>query len=142
MTVRSSGASMRSTKRYAVALVLRVFPLQQRVESPLHIACGQRPPVMKLCTAMKMKDVSQWIRNLPALGQPRSHIQVVSTLQQIVKDQVVNPFRLRILSHPWIKIRRTRLNNHDQRVGIGPGRAGKQRKDGRSAEASSQRQIP
>ncbi len=46
---------------------------------------------MKLHTVMQVKDVSKRIGNLPALGQPRRHVQVVPTLQQVIKNQIVDP---------------------------------------------------
>ncbi len=103
------------------------LPLKQRIERPFHIARGQRSPVMKLNPTMKMEDVGERIRNLPALRQSRRHIQILSARQQIVEDQVINPFRLRVDSHPRVKIRGTRLNNHDQRIGIRLCRTGQRR---------------
>src|ERR1700681_4990606 len=81
--------------------------LQQRVESPLHIARSQRTPVVKLNPTMEMKYIRPRIANLPALGQSRRDIQILSTRQQIIEDQIVNSFRLGVDSHPRIKIGRT-----------------------------------
>ena len=69
---------------------------KQGIEGPLHIARGERTPVVKLHAVMKVKDVGQRIGNLPALGQSRRDIQVVAAREQIVEDQVVDAFGLRI----------------------------------------------
>ncbi len=51
---------------------------------------------MKLHALMKMKNISARIGNLPAFGQSGRDVEMIIASQQIVEDQVVNPFRLRI----------------------------------------------
>src|ERR1700733_5842058 len=89
---------------------------------------------MELDAAMKMKNISERIGNFPALGQTRSHIQIIPARQEIVEDQVVNSFRERIDPHAWIKIRGTRLDDHDQCVGVGLGRTTQKREEKRNAQ--------
>ena len=114
--------------------------LQQRVESPLHIARGERTPIVKRDATMQMKDVGERIGNLPAFRQSGSHIQIVSARQQIVEDQVVNSFRLRVDPYPRIKIRWARVDDHDQRVGIGLG--GEQEKSRERAVNDTEQSAP
>jgi hypothetical protein len=61
-----------------------------------------------------MEDIGSRIRNLPPLGQPRLNIEVIIAGEQIIEEQVVNAFGLRIQSHARIEIRGTALNNHHQ----------------------------
>src|SRR5579871_6828727 len=78
-----------------------------------------------------MKDVSQRIRNLPALCQKRLHVEMIVALEQIVEKQSVNTLGLGIYADARIKIRRAALDDHDQRVGIGLRCARKQGKERR-----------
>ena len=50
--------------------------LQQGIESPLHVASGQRAAVVELHAVMQMKNIGQRIGNLPAFGQAGRDIQM------------------------------------------------------------------
>ncbi len=45
---------------------------------------------MKLHAVMQVKDISQRIGNLPALGQSRRNIQVVAAREQVVENEIVD----------------------------------------------------
>ena len=74
---------------------------------------------MKLGRFVQMENISERVWDFPAFRKSWRHIQIVAARKQIVEDQVVDALRLRIDPHPRIQIRRTRLNQHDQRIGIG-----------------------
>jgi len=93
--------------------------LEQRIERPLHIAGGQSAAVMKSDAMMKMKNIGSRIGNLPPLGQPGNHVELIPACHQSIEQQGVNACRVRIEPNPRIKIRRARFDDHDQRIGIG-----------------------
>ena len=103
------------------------FALEQGIERPLHIARGERAAIVKRHAAMEVEDVGQRIGNLPALGQPGLHVEMLIASEQRVEEKLVNALRLRVDPNSRIEIRRTALNNHDQRVGIGSLGAGEER---------------
>ncbi len=67
---------------------------------------------------VQMKNVSQRIGNLPAIGESGCNIQIVSAGKQIVEDQVVDALRLRIEADARIQICGAGFDDHDERVGI------------------------
>ena len=95
------------------------LPLQQRIQRPLHVAGSERPAVVKLHAVMKMKNISERIGNLPALGQAGA------TFRSSPRDSRSSKMRLSIRSDwasipdPGIKIGRTRLDDHYQCVRLG-----------------------
>src|SRR5579862_9463429 len=99
--------------------------LQQRIESPLHITRRQRAAVVKLYPVMQMKNISERVGNIPALGQTGSDVQIGATGQQVVEDQVVDTFGLSVQTHARIEVGWAALNDHDQGVGVGLAGAGK-----------------
>jgi hypothetical protein len=51
---------------------------------------------------MQMKDVGQRIRNLPTLRQSRLNTQVLVARTQVIEEQFVDAFRLRIQAYSGI----------------------------------------
>jgi hypothetical protein len=64
---------------------------------------------------MKVKNISLGIGNFPTVSQPRLQIEMVIPTDERIKEQVVDPLRLRIDPDPGVKVRRTALDDHDQR---------------------------
>ena len=110
------------------------FALQQGIESPFHVASGQRASVVKLHPVMQMKNVGQRIGNVPAFGQAGRDVQVGVAGEQVVEDEVVNALGLRVEANARIEVRRAALDDHDQSIGIGFAGAG----DGIRAEAATE----
>src|SRR5579863_265756 len=63
------------------------------------------------------------------LGQSGSNVEVVAFGEEVIKDQVVNLFGLRIDAHSWIEICRAGFNDHHQRVGVRLAGTGKKREE-------------
>ena len=68
----------------------------------------------------QVKDVGERIGDLPLLGKRWLEIEVFVAAHQGVKDQFVDAFRLRIETHPGVEVGRAALDDHDQRVAVGP----------------------
>ena len=82
---------------------------------------------MKLHAVPDVENVGQGIGNLPALRQRRRHVQMIIAIQEVIEDQRVDAFGVRVDPDPGIEIRGTALNNHHQHVGVGSLGAGKKR---------------
>ena len=104
------------------------LPAEQRIEGPFHVARGERSAVVKSYSVTQVKNVSERIGNLPALGQARRDIQIRAACEEIVENQAVDALRLRIDSHARVEIRRARFDHHHQSVGIRLRGAGGQEK--------------
>src|ERR1051326_3430957 len=92
---------------------------------------------MKLYAVMKVEHISQWIGNVPAIGQLRLNIQMFVAGEQVIKDQVVNPLGLSIQSNPRIEVGWAIFNQHDERVVIGFRAARKKRNHQQKQESQS-----
>ncbi len=98
--------------------------LQQGVEGPLHVASGQGAAVMKLDAVVQVEDVGQRIGNVPAFGQAGGDVKVVAAGEQVVEDEIIDAFRLRVQADAGIEVGGTALDDHHQGVGIGFAGAG------------------
>ncbi len=116
--------------------------LQQRIESPLHVARSQGPTIMKLYSLMQMEDVSQCIGNLPPLRQPRLHIEVLVPGEQVIENQGVNALGLGIHPHARVQIGGAALDDHHQRIRICRMCAGKKRQHDAKAQERSNASHP
>jgi len=67
---------------------------------------------------VKVEDISSRIRYLPAFGQPGLNVEVIIAREQIVEEQVVNAFGIRVQPHSGIEIGGAALNDHHQSFGI------------------------
>ena len=88
------------------------FSVQQGIECPLHIFRGEWPAIVKANSGMQVEDVSERVWDVPLFGQAGLNIEVFVTCEQIVKDQIINSFRLSINANSRIEIRGTALNDH------------------------------
>ena len=111
------------------------FAAEERIERPLDVARSQELPVVEVNSMMQMKNIGLRIGYFPTVSQPRLQVEVVVPADQRIEEQFVDSLRLRINSDPRIKIRRTALNDHDQRVGIGFVRATGEEQNHRDTEA-------
>src|SRR6476661_7502417 len=65
-------------------------------------------------------------------------VEVLVTVNQRVEQKFVDPLRLRIEANPRVKIRRTALDDHHQRVHVSRFRARKERNEQRDENKKSQ----
>ena len=114
---------------------------KQGIESPLHVARGQRASVVEFHASMQMKNIGERVGNLPALGQAGGNVEVVTAREQVVEDQIVDAFRLRVEPHTRVEIGGTRFNDHDQCVGVGAAGAGKQWEERDKGEGRKERGL-
>jgi len=106
------------------------FTAKERIERPLDVARSQELPVVEVDPMMQMENIGLLIGHFPTVSQPRLEVEVVVPSDQRIEEQFVDSLRLRIHADPRVKIRRTALNDHHQRVGIGfAGTAGVQEQE-------------
>ena len=68
---------------------------------------------------MQVENISEAIRNLPALGQRRFHIEVVIAVEKIVEDERVDALGLGVETYARIEVGGAALDDHDESVGVG-----------------------
>ena len=73
---------------------------------------------MEFHAVMQMENVSLRVRDLPALREAGSNVEVIAAGEQVVEDQIVDALRLRILAYARVEICRARFNDHHQRARI------------------------
>src|ERR1039457_6902991 len=103
---------------------------------------------------MQVKNICLRIRYFPTVSQPRRQVEVVIPTDQRIEEKRVASLRLRINPYTGVEVRRTKLDDHDQRVGIGLTRATGKKQErqenkcchperaSRSGEASRRTPIP
>ena len=64
----------------------------------------------------QVKDVSERIGNLPALGQPRRQCEVILTADEPFEDQLADALALRVGANAGIEIERRAFDQHDDRA--------------------------
>ena len=89
------------------------------IESPLHIARGERATVVELYAMVQVKNVGEGIGNFPTFGKAGSDIEIFAAGEEVVEDEIVDALGLGVDSDAGIEICGAGLDQHDQRVGIG-----------------------
>ena len=72
-----------------------------------------------------MEDVGQRVGKLPALGQAGLQLEVLVAGEQAVEEQLVDAFRLRVGPDARVEVGGAALDDHHQRLRVGPLGAGK-----------------
>jgi hypothetical protein len=79
---------------------------------------------MEFDSMMEVKNIGERIGNFPALGQRGPDVEVLVTIEKVIKDEAIDALGVRVKADAGIEIRRTAFDDHDERVGIGVARAG------------------
>ncbi len=120
MIDRGEGAGLRSAK----------LAVEQGIEGPFHIACGQRLSVVEANTVVQVKDVGLRIGSFPAIRQPGLQLKVFVAANQRVEEHLIDALGLRVDANPWVEVGGAALDDHYQGVGIWLARAGGEERDG------------
>ena len=77
-----------------------------------------------------MEDVSERVRDLPALGEAGLQIEMLVTLEERIEEQHVNALGKAIGTNAGIEVGRAALDDHDQGVAIrAMGAGGREREE-------------
>src|SRR6059058_2858019 len=71
-----------------------------RIDAPLHIFGGERSSVVKANTLPQMKNISQWIRDVPSLCHPRMQIEMLILTHKRIEEQLIDTLREGVCSNP------------------------------------------
>jgi len=98
--------------------------VEHGVDAPLDIAGGEQAPIVKTNPTSQMKDVGEWVGNLPALRQAGLQVEMRIAPEEGIEEQHVDAFGLAIGSNARVEIGRAALDDHDQGARIGRAGAG------------------
>src|SRR5690242_18017057 len=71
-----------------------------------------------------MKNISPRVRYVPGFREARGDVKVLVAREQVIEKKRVDTLRVGVKADTRIKVRRTRLYDHDQGVGIRAAGAG------------------
>ena len=111
--------------------------VEHGINRPLHVARGQRAAVVEADARAQMKNVGQRIGNLPACRHAGLQIEMLIATDKRIEDEHVNAFRPGIGANAWIEIRRSGLDDHHQRVGVGLARTCGEEQKGAKGKAQA-----